>query len=86
LAAIEKIASNPSLWEDDSQRLSRSAMILRKRLTRAKEKDPSATPLRKMTPQRRHAYEDVFSLIYACAGDTRGAKELVDRVLARLKH
>ena len=35
-----------------------------------------------MTPQRRRTYEEVFSLIYDCASDQRGAKELVDRVLA----
>lgn len=86
IAALEKIARNPTLMDDDALTVHDRLASLRRRLTRAEEKDRSAAPLGKMTPQKRRAFEDVFSLIYDCASDVRGAKELVDRVLARIKH
>lgn len=86
LAALEKIARHPALVDDDALTVRDRLASLRRKLTRAEEKEKSAAPLGRMTPQKRRAYEDVFSLIYDCASDVRGAKELVDRVLARIKH
>ena len=85
LGALEKIARNPALTDEDARTVQERLASLRRKLTRAEEEKKSATSLGKMTPQMRRAYEDVFSLIYDCASDVRGAKELVDRVLARLK-
>lgn len=86
LVALEKIANNPALVSEDALTVHDRLALLRRKVTRAAEKTKSAAPLAKMTPQKRRAYEDVFSLIYDCASDVRGAKELVDRVLARIKH
>jgi hypothetical protein len=72
--------------DDDAVTVHERLASLRRKLARAEEKEKSASSLGRMTPQKRRAYEDVFSLIYDCASDVRGAKELVDRVLARIKH
>lgn len=85
LATFEKIVRNPALEDDDRRAVEARLSELLRKLTRAEERDRFAAPLGKMTPQKRKAYEDVFSLIYDCASDVRGAKELVDRVLARMK-
>jgi len=86
LAELEKIARHPALIDHNALIVHERLAGLRRKLTRAEEKEKSAASLGKMTPQKRRAYEDVFSLIYDCASDVRGAKELVDRVLARIKY
>ncbi len=85
LESLEKIATASMLTAADRAAHAARANSLDKRLTRAEERDRSAAPLNRLTPQKRRAYEEVLSLIYDCAGDVRGAKELVDRVLARIK-
>lgn len=85
LQVLERVTTASMLTTVDRSTHSTKVTSLRKRLTRELDRDRSAARLNRMTPQKRRAYEEVFSLIYDCAADIRGAKELVDRVLARIK-
>jgi hypothetical protein len=74
-------------WGSADQRstLVSKAGGFRRRLARADGRERPAVPLRGLSPQKRRAYEEVLSLVYECFGDRRGAKDLVDRMLARIK-
>ena len=84
LQRMEKILHATALSSDECSELKRRHRNLSIQLARVAKQDKRAASLARLTPQRRHVYEEVFSLIYACASDSRLAKELVQRVLTRL--
>lgn len=85
LGRLEKISKAHSLSLPDRRVLAARHASLRRRLTRASVGKYSAPVLRRLSAERRRAYEQIFSLMYDCASNMRGAKELVDRVLDRLR-
>jgi molecular chaperone HtpG len=84
LERMKRIAEANTLSSGERVRVERRHRVLSARLARAAAQDGHATRLAQLPAQRRRAYEEVFSLIYACAGDLRAAKDLVQRVLARI--
>lgn len=85
LARIARIAGSQVLSEVDRAEIARRHRSLRNRLMRAVAHTNSAPGLQRLGDTKRRTYEEVFSLIYDCASDVRGAKALVDRVLSRLE-
>ena len=85
LARIARIAGSQVLSEVDRAEIARRHRSLRNRLMRAVAHTNSAPGLQRLGDTKRRTYEEVFSLIYDCASDIRGAKALVDRVLSRLE-
>jgi hypothetical protein len=59
--------------------------VLRGRVDRAANQSIRSSRLLRLSDQKRRVYEEVFSFIYDCASDVRVARELVDRVLKRLR-
>lgn len=45
---------------------------------------PVASPLDRLTPERRAFYEEMFSLIYDCSVNRSAAKSLVDRIMSKV--
>jgi hypothetical protein len=78
------ITQNPLLSVRDCEAIDHRQRVLRTRLTRMVSRAPVAAKLRRFSAQRRHVYEEVFALLYECAGDVNQTKELIDRILARL--
>jgi len=85
LGRLTKIGAGQSLAPSDRVRVRRRYNALRHRLVQAFEANHKAAGLQQLRPGKRRVYEEVFSLIYDCASDVRGAKELVDRVIARVR-
>jgi hypothetical protein len=85
LRRIERIARAPSLSVEERADLKRRYRRLSAQIGRVAAQDRRATQLEHLPATRRRAYEEVFSLIYACASDARLVSDLVQRVLARLE-
>lgn len=75
----------PMLSNTDRKALTGRHAVLRRRLKRAASRSRSSAALSRLNAPKRRAYEEIFSLIFECAPDVRGAKELVARVLARVE-
>ena len=45
---------------------------------------PAASPLDRLSPDRRAWYEEMFSLIYDCSANRAAAKSLVDRMMSKI--
>jgi len=84
LDRLHQLGSANSLFETERRSLETRHSELSSQLAEYHEIEPSGKPLEHLPPRKRNAYKEVFSLLYDCASDVRGAKELVDRVLARL--
>ena len=84
LKALEKRAGANILDVADRMSAGSKVVSFRRRLSRAENRHRAAPRLGRLSPQRRRAYEEVFSLIYDCAADDHSAKTLIDRVLARI--
>jgi molecular chaperone HtpG len=84
LQKFSRVCESPMLSEPDRKVLRGRYGLLRRRLQRAAVAPKAAAKLTRLTPYKRRAYEEVFALVFDCASDMRGAKELVDRVLSRL--
>ncbi len=48
------------------------------------ETTEETSPLRRLTPEKRAMYEDLFSLIYDCSSNRSAAKALIDRILMKV--
>lgn len=84
LRKLEKIAYHAMLTPPERAEMHHRRRNLESQLARREASKRRATSLKKLSPQKRRAFEEVFSMIYACAPDSRAAKDLVERVLARL--
>lgn len=85
LQKFAKVHQSQMLSEADRKSLGVRYGLLRRRLQRAAAVSRSAAPLKRLTAHKRRVYEEVFALVFDCASDMRGAKELVARVLSRLR-
>jgi hypothetical protein len=86
LLRLEQIANSQFLSEADRRLLARRQEALKRRLARAAKERRIAAQLKRLTPAKRKAYEEVFAVLYKNATDLRGARELVRRVLSSLGH
>lgn len=85
LDRMDRTSRRVVLSPEDRTRLRRQHASLERRVKNAVASVRSSLRLQGLTPQKRHVYEEVFSLIYSCASDQRAARELVQRVLAKIK-
>ncbi len=84
LARFAHLAEAAMLAPDDRKKLALRLKDLRKRVKRAAAGTRGPKSLVRLNEHKRRAYTEVFSLIFECASDLRGARELVSKVLARL--
>ncbi|HEX8171016.1 MAG TPA: ATP-binding protein [Thermoanaerobaculia bacterium] len=84
LEKLAKLALSNILSEEQRRMIDARVRKLESQLAKLDGNERRAKPLERLTPQKRRAYEEVFSLIYACAPDVRTARDLVDRVLSRI--
>ena len=84
LMRAEKLLGEPELV-DESNRGDRGEVArLRTELDRLAGTDaPAASPLDRLSPDRRAFYEEMFALIYDCSANRAAAKSLVDRIMSR---
>jgi molecular chaperone HtpG len=84
LRKLEKLSASMILSEHERAALQQRVRTLDSQLARVSAGERRA-PLDRLAPYRRRAYEEVFSLLYACAPDARSAKDLVERMLTQLR-
>ncbi|ESW82299.1 hypothetical protein X773_13050 [Mesorhizobium sp. LSJC285A00] len=85
LMRAEKLVG-PSGLVDDTGAVTRSEIAkLRTELElAARDDEPPASPLDRLSPERRAFFEEMFALIYDNAQNRSAAKSLVDRILAKI--
>ncbi len=83
LEAMDKTLAKDVLQPDIS-RLLPGLIKLRRAFAKVNSKTYRAKVLTTLAPAQRRTYEQAFALLYDCSADKRGAKLLVDRILARL--
>lgn len=81
---MEKLATMESLLEKNISREHTIIGDIRTRLSEVTETDVAASPLDRMTANRRALYEEMFALIYECSVNRSAAKALIDRIMLKL--
>lgn len=84
LQRLERLSRIAALSPEERAIVSRKHRLLSGKVARTAKENPRAAKLARLPAHRRRAYEEVFSLLYACATDVRATKELVHRVLAKI--
>lgn len=83
LMRAEKLLGEPNLADDPNSSDRGEVARLRSQLEKLADA-PAASPLDRLTPDRRAFYEEMFSLIYECSANRTAAKSLVDRIMANV--
>lgn len=83
VARIEKVASHPVLESAQKQRMSRALSRYKQQLQRADHRRHHRA-LARMDDGKKEVLTRVCSLIYECSPNKAVAKQLIDRILARL--
>jgi hypothetical protein len=81
--SMEKIGSHPALSTDEKARIARALNRYRRRLATVNDRREHKA-LTAMKPRERSVVTRLCSLIYECSANKAVAKQLIDRVLARL--
>lgn len=85
LMRAEKLLGEPDLVDDPLGGDRGKVARLRTELEELAGADaPAASPLDRLSPDRRAFYEEMFSLIYDCSANRSVAKSLVDRIMAKI--
>lgn len=85
LMRAEKLLGEPGLVDDANSSVRSAVAQLRAELEQLAGADaPVASPLDRLTPDRRAFYEEMFSLIYECSANRTAAKSLVDRIMSKV--
>lgn len=85
LARAEKLIGPPNLADEALAAARRAVADLRSELTALAGEDVApASPLDRLTPERRAFYEEMFGLIYENAQNRSAAKSLIDRIMSKL--
>jgi molecular chaperone HtpG len=84
LLGMERIALKELLKSEGQRRFMSIIRNLRATFDKTKGTKFKCASLSCLTGNKKRVYQEVFSLIYECSGDSGRAKELIDRVLARL--
>jgi len=86
LMRAEKLLGEPEFVDDPLVGDRDAITLLRSELEQLAGADaPIASPLDRLTPDRRAFYEEMFSLIYECSANRSAAKSLVDRIMAKVE-
>ena len=85
LMRAEKLLGEPDLVDDANSSDRGKVARLRSELEQLAGADaPAASPLDRLSPNRRAFYEEMFSLIYECSANRSAAKSLVDRIMSKV--
>lgn len=85
LMRAEKLLGEPDLVDDANGGDRDEVGRLRSELEQLAGADaPAASPLDRLSPDRRAFYEEMFSLIYDCSANRSAAKSLVDRIMSKV--
>lgn len=85
LMRAEKLLGEPDAVHDSNHGDRREVARLRSELEQVAGDDaPAASPLDRLSPDRRAFYEEMFSLIYECSANRSAAKSLVDRIMSKV--
>jgi len=85
LMRAEKLLGDPDLVVDVNGSDRGTVAQLRAELEQLAGADaPAASPLDRLSPDRRAFYEEMFSLIYDCSANRSAAKSLVDRIMSKV--
>jgi molecular chaperone HtpG len=85
LMRAEKLLGEPDLVADPHGGDRGEVERLRSQLEQlAGAEAPAASPLDRLTAERRAFYEEMFSLIYECSANRSAAKSLVDRIMQKV--
>lgn len=85
LMRAEKLLGEPNLVDDANDSNRREVARLRSELEHlASDGALTASPLDRLSPNRRAFYEEMFSLIYECSANRSAAKSLVDRIMSKV--
>ena len=85
LLHMDKITAVELLREDDTTELKATTKRLRGQLSRAMgDKVHDASPLARLSAEKRVMYEHLFGLIYDCSANRSAAKALIDRILMKV--
>ena len=85
LMRAEKLLGKPDLVDDSNGGERNEVARLRSQLEQlAGAEAAAASPLDRLTPDRRAFYEEMFSLIYKCSANRSAAKSLVDRIMLKI--
>lgn len=85
LERLATLGASRSLPAHERTKVRRRHDVLARRLARTLDVNRRSPGLQGLAVGRRHLYEEIFALLYDCASDMRAAKQLVDRVLARVQ-
>lgn len=85
LMRAEKLLGEPDLMNDPNGGDRGEVARLRSQLEQLADADfAAASPLDRLSPDRRAFYEEMFSLIYECSANRAAAKSLVDRIMSKI--
>jgi hypothetical protein len=84
LKRMEKICSHTALGQDEKGKLHSSVRRLRNRFEKAFASKREHRALKRLRPEERKVYERFVSLVYECSMNKAAAKQLIDKILARI--
>jgi len=85
LAAMRQIANKETFRDQSKKLLIPTVNGLERNLAKATGSRKIAKSLSRLPVSERRTYEEVFSLIYECSPSHATAKNLIDRILSRIK-